>query len=73
MLALLGRAAFTGVGDGAFGRLLAGREPALAILLLQQALARHRRSHHTVVVFGVLKVILVLHTVAARLGVARVL
>ena len=49
---------------------LALLETALAILLLQKALARHRCRHHAVIVFRMLEIRFVLHPVAARLGVA---
>jgi len=46
---------------------------AFAILLLQQALARHRGRHHAIIVFGVLEIRFVPHAVAARLRVTSVL
>src|SRR5690606_10013530 len=46
---------------------------AFAILLREQTVTRHRRRHDAVIMLCVLQEVLVSHTVAARLGVARVL
>jgi hypothetical protein len=68
-------AADTAVGrlELAFPALLLDWHHAAAFLLLQDAVARHRRHHYAEVVFGVLQIVLVLDAISARLGVARVL
>lgn len=61
------------LGCYALRRRLAGCIRAFSALLLKQAFARHGRSHDAIIVLGVLKVVLILDAVAARLGVTRVL
>lgn len=54
-------------------RRLAGCISAFSALLLKQAFSRHGRSHNAIIMLGVLKVVLILDSVAARLGVTRIL